>query len=93
MFSMLAILTYLAAMAIPAWLLNRFGSEAWYWHVLAILGGLAWDLCPRRPRCPHPPTELVVGFVFVFLMVWGIGGLCCIARTTSSMRKHAANCQ
>jgi hypothetical protein len=75
MFSMLAILTYLAAMAIPAWLLRRFGSEAWYWHVLAILGGLAVGLMPTPPALSTPTPELVVGFAFLFLMVWGIGGL------------------
>jgi len=75
MFSMLAILIYMAAMAIPAWLLYHFGSEAWYWHVLAIFGGLALGLVPMPPALSQPVYTLMVGFVFVFLMVWGIGGL------------------
>ena len=36
MFSMLAVLVYLAAMALPVWLLHRFGSQLWLWHGVAI---------------------------------------------------------
>ena len=34
MFSILAGLTYLVAIALPLWLLSRYRT-AWYWHVLA----------------------------------------------------------
>ena len=75
MFSMVAILVYAVAVAIPAWLLYRFGPEPWYWHVLATLGGLALGLMPLPPAWSQLATGLLFGFVFVFLMVWGIGGL------------------
>jgi hypothetical protein len=74
MFSFFAILAYMAAMAVPAWLLYRFGSEPWYWHGLALLGGLGVGFVPV-PVLSSPTFDLIVGLVFVFLMVWGAGGL------------------
>jgi len=75
MVSILALLTYLAGAAVPAWLLYHFGSEAWYWHVLALLLALALGLAHLPPAFSLLAPELMVGFLFVFLMVWGIGGL------------------
>jgi len=75
MFSFVAILVYLAALAIPAWLLFYFGSEPWYWHALAVAFGLLMGFLPIPELFTQPISDLVIGFVFVFLMVWGIGGL------------------
>jgi hypothetical protein len=75
MFSKVAILVYLFAAGIPAWLLYRCGSQPWYWHVLATLCGLALGLLPLPPAWSQFASGLMFGFVFVFLMVWGIGGL------------------
>jgi len=74
MFSVFAILIYMAAMAIPAGLLYYFGSEPWYWHVFAILAGLVMGFVPM-PALSNQSFDLLLGFAFVFLMVWGIGGL------------------
>jgi hypothetical protein len=81
---------YLVAMAIPAWLLYRFGSGAWYWHVLAILGGLAVGLTPLPPLLTQLVYNLMVGFVFLFLMVWGIGGLFMMLRPRHAKRAKPA---
>lgn len=43
----------------------------WYWHVLSVLAALAIGLT-RPPEGWHPP-DLLVGSVFLFLFVWGIG--------------------
>jgi hypothetical protein len=75
MFSVFAILIYMAAMAMPAWLLYYFGSEAWYWHVLALFTGLGLGFIPLPAVFSKVGYDLAVGFAFVFLMVWGIGGL------------------
>ena len=74
MFGMVAILIYMAAIAIPVWLLYYFGSGHWYWHLLAIGGALVLGFVPM-PAISGPVFDLVTGFVFVFLMIWGIGGL------------------
>ena len=75
MFSFVAILTYMAAMAIPAWLLYYFGSESWYWHALATFAGLSLGFIPMPAVFSKPGYDLVMGFACVFLMVWGVGGL------------------
>ena len=75
MFSVFAILVYVAAMAIPAWLLYLFGSGHWYWHVLALLVGLLLGFIPLPPAFSNAGYDMALGFTFVFLMVWGIGGL------------------
>ncbi|MGP8246030.1 MAG: hypothetical protein ACLQVN_16105 [Bryobacteraceae bacterium] len=74
MFTMLAVLVYGAAVAIPFWLLYRHGSRRWYWHVLALALAAAVGLAPF-PGLQGPNFDLVIGFVFLSLAVWGIGGL------------------
>ena len=86
MFSFVAILIYIAAMAVPAWLLYHFGSESWYWHALAVFGGLVLGFLPIPEVLSKPGYDLIIGFVFVFLMVWGIGGLFMISP---HREKHA----
>ena len=75
MFSMLAILVYLAALCLPLWLLHRFGSQRWLWHVLAIACSLVLGLLPTPVAFQGVATDLTIGFGFLFLMVWGVGGL------------------
>jgi hypothetical protein len=75
MFTLLAVLVYAAAIAIPAFLLHRFHSLSWYWHVLAILAGLSLGLLPMPPEFQKRGADLVFGFFFVALMAWGVGGL------------------
>ncbi len=72
---MLAILVYLAALAIPSMLLYRFHSQAWYWHVLAIAAGIALGFVPIPPDLQRRGFDLLFGFTLVILLFWGIGGL------------------
>jgi hypothetical protein len=72
---MLAILVYLAAAAIPAYFLYRYRSQGWYWHVLAIAAGIALGMVPIPPDYQRRGIDLVLGFVVVVLLFWGIGGL------------------
>jgi hypothetical protein len=37
--------------------------------------GLLLGFIPLPQLLQQPASDLVIGFVFVFLMVWGIGGL------------------
>jgi hypothetical protein len=45
----IAILVYLLAIGIPVYLLHHFHPQAWYWHLLAILGALGIGLIPTPP--------------------------------------------
>jgi hypothetical protein len=85
MFTMLAVLIYGAAGGFSFWLLYRYGSRRWYWHALALALAAAVGLAPPLPGWQGPNTDLVIGFVFLSLAVWGIGGL---AKLLSPHRGH-----
>ncbi len=74
MFSILAGLIYLAAIALPIWLLSRYRA-AWYWHVLALIVAGVVGLAPGTPLLETTAGTFLYGFVFVSAAVWGIGGL------------------
>ena len=86
MFIMLAVLVYLAAMGVPLWLLHRYGSQTWFWHALAIAAGLVLGLLPTPIAMKGAAMDLLFGFTFLFLMVWGIGG---IVVYRPHLHKHA----
>ena len=73
--SSMAVLVYLLAIGIPVCLLHHFHSQAWYWHVLAVLGGLGIGLVPTPPEWKTAVFDMAFGFVMVLLLVWGLGGL------------------
>ncbi len=75
MFSVLAIVLDALAVLIPIYLLYRFRSQAWYWHLLAVIVALVIGLMPGTALLQTEGGSLLYGFWFVFLMVWGIGGL------------------
>jgi len=75
MSGMLAVLIYLIALGLPLWILHRFGSMPWLWHVLAVGAAVALGFLPTPAEFKGIAMDLLFGFVFIFLMVWGIGGL------------------
>jgi len=75
MYTLLAVLVYAAAVVVPACLLLRFHSQAWPWHLLAVAAGLAIGLTPIPPALQTQSFDLLFGFVFLFLICWGLGGL------------------
>jgi hypothetical protein len=78
MFSLSAIVLYVVALAsvvLPIYLLYRFRSQAWYWHVLAVIVALVIGLLPGTALLQTESGSLLYGFWFVLLMLWGIGGL------------------
>ena len=75
MFTTLAVLVYLAAVLIPGSLLYCYGSTHWYWHLLAIAAAIGLGFVPLPPGLQGPGFDLLFGFVFSALLVWGIGGL------------------
>ncbi|MDE3167068.1 MAG: hypothetical protein KGN36_14780 [Acidobacteriota bacterium] len=72
---MLAILVYLAAIAVPIWLLYEFGGQSWYWHCLALAGGVGLGFLPIPPEMQGPAYDLAFGFTFIALLIWGAGGI------------------
>ncbi|HEY2016674.1 MAG TPA: hypothetical protein VGH38_24390 [Bryobacteraceae bacterium] len=75
MFTLLAVLVYTAAIAIPVSLLYHYHSQAWYWHLLAIIASLVVGLTPIPPDLQSRGFDLLIGFLFLGMASWGIGGL------------------
>jgi hypothetical protein len=73
-------------LALPIYLLYRFRSQAWYWHVLAVIVALVIGLMPGTALLQTLGGSMLYGFVFVVLMLWGIGGLIPFRRLRA---KHA----
>jgi putative effector of murein hydrolase len=63
------------ALALPIFLLYQFRSQAWYWHVLAVIVALVIGLMPGTALLETFGGQMLYGFAFVVLMLWGIGGL------------------
>ncbi len=72
---MLAILVYAAAVAIPVYLLYRFRSLGWFWHLLAIAAAVAMGFVSIPPEIQGRSFDLSFGFTLVVLLLWGFGGL------------------
>jgi thiol:disulfide interchange protein len=73
-------------LALPIYLLYRFRSQAWYWHVLAVIVALVIGLMPGTALLQTLGGSMLYGFVFVVLMLWGVGGLIPFRRLRA---KHA----
>ena len=89
MFGMLAVLVYLLAIGIPVYLLYKFHPVAWYWHLLCVLGAVGMGFVPIPASLQKAQFDLVFGFVFILLMVWGAGGLILPRTPHHHHEKHA----
>lgn len=75
MFGIFVVLVYLLAMGIPISLLYRFHSQAWYWHSLSVAAAIALGFLPIPFALQKPGFDLLFGFAFIGLTIWGAGGL------------------
>ena len=62
---------YGCATGLSVVLLYFWRAQAWYWHALSIGLALALGLTPMPSDWSNPPTDLMIGSAFLFLMVWG----------------------
>ena len=83
---MVIFLEAVVTLALPIYLLYRFRSQAWYWHVLAVIVALVIGLMPGTALLQTLVGSMLYGFVFVALMLWGVGGLIPFKRLRN---KHA----
>jgi hypothetical protein len=75
MLSTSAVVIYLLAMGVPIFLLRHFHAKAVYWHLLAIAVALTLGFVTIPESLKGLTTDLVMGFLFISFMVWGVGGL------------------
>jgi hypothetical protein len=64
---------YALSFLIAVFLLWRFSHTRWYWHVGALILAFAVGLWPPPAALRGPVFDVVVGAIFVFLIVWGLG--------------------
>jgi hypothetical protein len=62
---------YACAAGLSVVLLYFLRAQAWYWHALSIGLALALGLTPMPSDWSTPPTDLMIGSAFLFLLVWG----------------------
>jgi hypothetical protein len=67
-----AILAYAVAACLALITLYLGGAKAWYWHLLSAVAALGIGLTPIPARWNTPTTNVIVGFCFVFLMLWAV---------------------
>ena len=75
MSSTLVLVIYLVALAIPLFLLYRYHARSWYWHIVCVAAAFALGFIPTPPEWKTQLLDMVFGFTFIFLIVWGLGGL------------------
>ena len=75
MSSMWVFLGYGLSLALAVGLLYFFHACTWYWHVLSLALAVGLGLMPPQQSWQGPLYDLTLGVLFVFLLVWGIGGL------------------
>lgn len=68
-----AVLVYASAALLAFSLLYIFQHRAWYWHAISVLAALAVGLTPPPADWSAPEYDLTVGFLFILLLLWGIG--------------------
>lgn len=68
----LVFLSYMVAAGVALLLLYIMRARSWYWHVLSVLVGLVIGLVPIPESLQTQEGTLAIGFVFTFLIVWGI---------------------
>ena len=86
--NILAVLVYLLAMGLPVLLLHHFHAQHWFWHAIAVAAAIGLGFVPIPPDLQRPGFDLVFGFVFIALMVWGAGGLI-LYHTHEHRERHA----
>jgi hypothetical protein len=69
-------LVYGSAVVLALVLLYFFHTH-WIWHVLSVVAALGFGMAPPDfiplPTAWGASRDLVIGFVFLFLITWGLG--------------------
>lgn len=67
------LLAYGLAFGLALALLYALRSLHWYWHVLSVLIALFVGLMPPFGGWSGQRYDLLIGGLFVFFLIWGVG--------------------
>ena len=86
----LVALCYGSATLLSLFFLWHFGVKSWWWHAGSVVLALALGLAHLPPFFNSPEMTLAVGWVFIFLLLWGIAGpLVALAHSPAHwIRRH-----
>ena len=87
----LAGLAFVLALALPSYLLHRYHAASPIWHILAIAAAIGIGLIPGSPALNSAAGAFVIGFLFLALIIWGIGGFIDIGRHHGRHTTHHAH--
>jgi hypothetical protein len=89
MFQLVAMAVYGTSLILSLGLLYYFGSKAWYWHALSVMVAVAIGLAPTPEALWGKVYDLTVGFVFTFLLLWGVLPLAPFLRAPHYRHRNA----
>ena len=75
MTALLIPLVYGAAILLALVILYYFEPKPWYLHLLSLVAAFALGLTPTPEGWHGKLYDVTAGFLFVFLFLWGIGGV------------------
>ena len=80
---------YASATALSLYLLWHFGAKHWIWHALSAALAFTIGLVHLPAFFDTPEGTLMVGWVFVFLLIWGIAApAVAMAHDRTWLRRH-----
>jgi thiamine transporter ThiT len=53
-------------------LLYLLAPKRWYWHAVSVALAMALGLMPMPAHWQGQSVDLVMGFLFVFFLLWGV---------------------
>lgn len=80
-------LSYGAAVGLAIALLYSFESRAWYWHAFGLALAFVLGFMPAPAGFDTPVMTVIIGFLIIFLLFWGLGGL--LLLMSPHRHKHA----
>ena len=72
---LIVVLCYGSAVGLALVMLWYSGPKSWYLHLLGIAAAIGAGSVPLSGYWSTPDGTLRVGFAFLFLLFWGVGGL------------------
>ena len=73
MSSVWVVLGYGLSVALALFLLYYVHLRSWFWHISSVVLALIIGLIPNPFGWTRPAVDLLIGALFVFLVVWGLG--------------------
>jgi hypothetical protein len=82
------VLAYGCSVGLALLLLYYANIRAWAWHIASVALALFIGLIPNPFGWTQPTVDLMIGSLFTFLLVWGVGELAFHSEAHHHHRHH-----